>query len=331
MFRAKQYRTAAFIGNWALRPQRKLNRGFETYTRDFKNSEGVRDHPENRAKPLTDQAIDWLKHRDDDEPFFLWLHLQEPHGSYEPPSFDKPTGRSEGGVEPLVLPKGKNNSGKNAIPKYQWLGHGRLDEYEARYDGEVTEADRHIGRLLETLRSLDLLDESVILFTSDHGEAFGEDEIYCAHGTGLGEALLHVPMLLRIPGHGAQTRADRVRLIDIVPTVAELFELEPPPLRGRSLLRDEGDRTVIAQIGIRPGERWRSIQIGDQRIHEKWQGEYLESGFDTPAEAGSEQALQTRDHALELLERFAPWPLRQKAPTLSKEDRDALRALGYIE
>jgi hypothetical protein len=53
MFRTKKYRTATFIGNWALCPQRKLIRGFETYTRDFTSAEGVRIHPENLTSRST--------------------------------------------------------------------------------------------------------------------------------------------------------------------------------------------------------------------------------------------------------------------------------------
>ena len=265
MFRGKQFRTAGFLGNWALRPARKLNRGFESYTSSFTNTEGVRDHPENRAEPLTDLAIGWLQKRKPEERFFLWVHYQEPHGPYEPPSFDAPSEDAEG----LVLPKGENNSGKNAIPEYQWLGHGRLNEYQARYDAEIQETDRNVARLLDTLRELELLDKSVILFTADHGEAFGEEETYCAHGTGLGDALLHVPMFLRIPGRAPERRSDRVRLIDVVPTVAELFELPTPKLRGRSLLLDLGDRPVVSQIGIRPEKRWRSVRIGDHEVREK--------------------------------------------------------------
>ena len=164
-----------------------------------------------------------------------------------------------------MLPKGEDNSGKNAIPEYQWLGHGRLNEYQARYDAEIQETDRNVARLLDTLRELTLLDKSVILFTADHGEAFGEEEVYCAHGTGLGDALLHVPMFLRIPGRAPERRSDRVRLIDVVPTVAELFELPTPKLRGRSLLLDLGDRPVVSQIGVRPEKRWRSVRIEQRK------------------------------------------------------------------
>jgi arylsulfatase A-like enzyme len=328
MFKKKGFQTAGFIGNWALRPSRKFNRDFDTYTSDYTNTEGVRDHPENRAEPLTDEAIQWLQKRKPEEPFFLWVHYQEPHGPYEPPSFKAP----DKGAKGPVLPEGQDNSGRNAIPKYQWLGHGKLNEYQARYDGEIKETDRHVGRLIDALRKLKLLDKSVVLFSSDHGESFGEDEIYCAHGTGLGEALLHVPLMMRIPGHAPERRKDRVRLIDVAPTAAELFDLKTPKLRGRSLLKDEGDRPVIAQVGVRAGTRWRSVRIGEREIRQEWKHKPVQIGFGVATdEAGSQAEARTKKAAMKILQEYAPWPPMRKAPKIKQEDRKALEALGYID
>jgi len=328
LFKMKRYRTAGFIGNWALRPDRKFDRGFRTFTRKFTETEGVRNHPENRAGPLTDKAIKWLETIKPKDRFFLWLHYQEPHGPYEPPSFEATREDAKG----LVLPRGEDNTGRNSIPLYQWLGHGRLNEYEARYDGEIMETDRHIGRVLDALRKLELLDKSVIFFSSDHGEAFGEEELYCAHGTGLSDALLRVPMMLRIPGHAPERRTDRVRLIDLIPTAGELFDLKTPKLRGQSLLRDIGDRPVVSQVGMRAGTRWRSVRIGDREIREEWKGPRQEIGFDS-ATTDEEIAKEKRilKSGLKILDDYAPWPPMKKAPKLSGQERKALEALGYID
>jgi arylsulfatase A-like enzyme len=314
LFRAAGFRTAAFIGNYALRPSRRLDRGFEQYTHEYTSFEGVREeHPENRAALLTDQAIAWLAERRPEERLFLWVHYQEPHGPYEPPDFEPPL---DG--QGLELPESATNSGFRAIPRYQWLGHGRLAEYEARYDGEIRETDRQLARLLAALRARSVLEEGALLFTADHGEAFGEDEIYCAHAANLGDALLHVPLLLRLPGRAAERRADRVRLCDVVPTVAELFDLAAGELPGRSLLADLGDRHVVSQIGRDPSSRWRSLRIGA--------GELVE--WDEHGQRKRGLAAEDLARAAQLLDALAPWP-EDGADDVTEEERRLLKALGY--
>jgi len=332
LFREEGFRTAAFLGNYALRPSSRLDRGFEHYTREYTSSEGIRDHPENRAGHLNQLAIEWLDTLAEDQRFFLWVHYQEPHGPYEPPEYDPP-GENENEV---VLPLGRGESGFRAIPDYQWIGHGRLSDYKARYDGEIREMDRHLGELLRALRQRRLLDNSVLLFAADHGEAFGEDDLFCAHGEGLNDALLRVPLLLRIPGHSAIHREDRVRLIDVVATMVELFDLSPPRLFGRSLMRNEGDRTVVSQIGWRSDFRWRSLWIGDGEIHDLPNGRRKTVGFPgAGADATSEDSQKVQaeiDKAAALLNGLAPWPHRKRGGTrLTQEERRNLRALGYGE
>lgn len=310
--------TAAFIGSFALRPNRRLSRGFDRYTRDFADEEAVRKHPENHARRLTDEAIAWLDRRDPAGRFLLWIHYQEPHGPYTPPTF-RPA--PAGGP---VLPRSESVSGRGAIPSYQWLGHGRLAEYEARYDGEIAEVDRQLGRLLQDLRKRALLDRSVVAFTADHGEAFGEDDLYCAHSEGLDETLLRVPLLLRAPGVDAGVRSDVVRLVDLAPTLLSLLGLDAQELPGRSLLAPAGDRPVVAQL-VRRGERWRSLRDRGFELRESGTGARI-----TPLAVG-ETAAPAEVGALHAeLERLAPWPTLVPVIT-SPEEADALRAMGYVE
>ncbi len=213
--RAAGFQTAAFVGNFALRPGRGFERGFDTYTQEFVGREASRPHPENPGDRLTRQASVWLERFERNRRFFLWVHYQEPHGPYTPPSFDP--GRAA--ADPRTLPRSRDNSGRGGIPRYQWLGHGRLGEYLARYDGEVAETDRQVAALLRTLREEEVEGETLVVFAADHGEAFGEEDLYLAHGEGLREVLVRVPLLLHIPGRPGGLRSDRVRLIDVTPTV----------------------------------------------------------------------------------------------------------------
>jgi arylsulfatase len=322
---AAGFATAAFVGNYALRPGKGLDSGFAYYTSEYATTEGVRPYPENPGSLLTERAIAWLDERRPDERWALWIHYQEPHGPYTPPDFEA---RAQD-VGP-VLSRSATQSGRGAIPRYQWLGHGRLAEYMARYDGEIAEVDRQLARLLEALSAHAELDRVVLLFTADHGEAFGEEGLFCAHGEGLGEVLLHIPLLLRAPGHSPEVRTDVVRLIDVMPTVLALLGFEDDALPGTSLLVDVGDRPVVAQIDARLG-RWRSVREGDLELVQEAPRQGVpnerDSGTVEPGAQGAERALLEAK-----LERLAPWPARgPRDPGLSPREREALRTLGYLD
>lgn len=316
------FTTGAFIGNYALRPTRFLWQGFDRYTKKFRSHEQVRDQPENDARSLTDEAIAWLAERRPDERVLLWVHYQDPHGPYTPRHFRKPT---PGGP---TLPRSASQSGRSAIPRYQWLGNGRLNEYEARYDGEIAEVDRQLARLLDAFRERGLLERSAVVFTADHGEAFGEDDLYCAHGEGLSDVLLHVPLLLRAPGVTPGVRSDRVRLIDLVPTLLALTDVDggedASRLPGRSLLEPSGDRPVVAELVLRD-ERWRSIREDGYELLDDAHGTPRLRALDAASEAPAPRKELASD-----LGRLAPWPLRlSDLQQVTPEEEKTLKALGY--
>ena len=121
-----------------------------------------------------------------------------------------------------------------------------------RYRAEVAHVDRFVGELLADLKARGLYDDSLIVFTSDHGEGLGEHN-WLVHAENVYDEQLHVPLVIKLPrsmegGEAlAARRNDLVRHMDVVPTVLELLRLPPlPGQRGASLLRD-GERLLIAQ------------------------------------------------------------------------------------
>jgi arylsulfatase A-like enzyme len=109
------------------------------------------------------------------------------------------------------------------------------------YDSEVAFTDREIGRVLEFVAHAEFGPRTAIIVTSDHGEAFGEHGMY-RHGYELWEELVHVPLIVYLPGVAPQRQAARRSAIDLVPTLLELFGLPLPSgeqrLSGVSLLAD---------------------------------------------------------------------------------------------
>jgi arylsulfatase A-like enzyme len=112
---------------------------------------------------------------------------------------------------------------------------------EQRYDYEILEVDKRVGELLETLDKTGLAKTTTVVLLSDHGEAFGVHRVagqrMFFHGQTLYRELIHVPLIWRVPGVAPRKATDVVQLIDLAPTVTELFKLEPPAAwQGRSLV-----------------------------------------------------------------------------------------------
>lgn len=195
------YRTAGFVSAVPLARGSGIASGFETW---------VQPETQATADVTTDAALEWLQ-EPPLEPWFLWLHLYDPHYPYAAPrEFDR-FGEDEAQRDYLA---------RLGIPEVYRTAKGRefqVREMQDGYDGEVLFADHHLGRLLDELRGSTLWDRTVVLVTSDHGEGLFQHGIR-DHSTIWNEQL-EVPLVLRVPGV-APRRVDR-RMVgrDILPTL----------------------------------------------------------------------------------------------------------------
>jgi len=217
------YATAAFVSNFVLERRVGLDRGFEVYDDELPSSELNRPLIVERiAEETTVRALAWLQGAE--RPFFLWVHLQDPHGPYRPP--EPHSGHFAPSVNPgeAVLPVLRGNSGRGGLPAYQALpGLRRASEYRASYADEILYADHWLGELMAAVG-----DQTIVLFTSDHGESLGEGGSYFVHGTSTLPVQAHVPLILRAPGLEAERRSELVSHVDIMPTLLELTGLDVP-------------------------------------------------------------------------------------------------------
>lgn len=205
------YATLAAVTNPNVLPAWGFGRGFDVFDDLDSAGHGT------RADAVTDHVAAALEGLDRSRPFFLYVHVLDPHAPYEPPPpFDERYPRSP------------------ALPAKLSIG---------RYDGEIAFVDSQFGRLLDTLERHGLGDDTLVLFVSDHGEEL-MDHGAMGHGFTLFEEVVRVPFVMRLP-HGAHagTRvAERVSLIDVVPTVLSVLGLPPGnDLDGRDLAPLLGD------------------------------------------------------------------------------------------
>lgn len=144
--------------------------------------------------------------------FFVWIHYLDPHLPYTP---------------------------HEGAPNFAAMGGAGIPSLRAAYDGEVWYTDKHLGKLLAHIESQPWANETAIIFTADHGEAFGEHS-HMGHGRELWEVLVHVPFMIHVPGVSPARVHARRSHVDLVPTVLDLMGIpnEDPGLHGKSLLKD---------------------------------------------------------------------------------------------
>ncbi len=172
------------------------------------------------AEVVTQTALDWLDspQRPVHAPFFLFLHYMETHDPFM--DWTHPgVGYARVRME-------------NPDPdKY-------LEAMSRAYDGEIEHLDQNLGPLFEGLRQRGLYEDTVIVFTSDHGEEFYDHRGWW-HGQTLYDELTHVPLLIKLPGHikGGEVNSDFARHIDLAPTCLSLAGVEKDAaMPGHSLL-----------------------------------------------------------------------------------------------
>jgi arylsulfatase A-like enzyme len=216
------YATAAFVANPVLARGRGFEQGFAVYDDQMRRRERNRPVLEREARELTDAALAWV--RVAKSPFFLWIHYQDPHGPYEPP--DATPARDAPGAP--VLPALPDHSGWKGIPAYQVLGDARAPAtYETRYADEIRFLDGELARLVAALDARPA--RPAIALTADHGEAFGEDDFWFAHGHSLAIDQIRIPLLWR-PAQPTKARvvAMPVSNLDVAPTLLAAAGVEAP-------------------------------------------------------------------------------------------------------
>ena len=221
------YRTAGFVANPWIAGEFGFAQGFDVYEDD----ETGRSLP---GDIFMAEARDWLASlpEDDEQPVFLYVHLMDVHDPFHAPYTDA---RDLAGSPTL----GGERQLTEAPPGYlQDNATSRsLQHWRAAYAANVRAFDRRFSFFLDGLRQTGLLDDSYLVFTSDHGEELAEHDKW-AHGFTLHHHQVHVPLFIRRPGGegGGRRVQGLVQSIDLLPTMVSLAGGTPPDhAQGRDL------------------------------------------------------------------------------------------------
>jgi len=219
-------------------------------------------HLEERYHPTnwtTDVTIEQLRKRDPTRPFFVWCSHMRPHSPYDPPQFFWDMYINSEFPEIPIGEWAAKHAGDGPPPRTAWRGRLTAEQNQrmrAAYAALCTHIDYELGRLLETLArdtGGDVADNTLVLFTSDHGDMMGDHNLH--RKTYAYEGSARIPLVIRYPGgldlpSGAFDHV--VGLQDVMPTILEAAGVpSPPSVTGMSLFR-----------AIR-GEPWREYLHGE--------------------------------------------------------------------
>ncbi|MFC6722082.1 sulfatase [Halobacteriaceae archaeon SHR40] len=293
-FQNHGYRTGAIHSNPYVSSRRNFDRGFDHFEEDvvaFEPDRGLEGAPEKilrlasrasrilsrtpytPAETVNDTMLDYVDAAD--APWFLWTQYMDVHGPYL--GGDDFRYRNKLRAEWLWR--------KAAVRDPDSISEAEHEELREKYRGEVECLDRAIDSLLEDLAAREILDETIVVLTADHGDEFYEHGRY-GHGNLPYDELTHVPLVMRFPESvdlpRGETVDELVRCLDILPTVLDINDANIPEtlqerLAGetlRPLIREESREespTIVTEKRVRGEE---SLRIGFRT--EKWK--YLYDG-----------------------------------------------------
>jgi arylsulfatase A-like enzyme len=374
--RAAGYVTASIVANPFAGRITGLGRGFD-YLEEWAVVQRYRTDAHDRgtdSEAVNKIAFPWLdQHKD--EPFFLYAHATDPHAPYRPPA-----GFEEKFANSSETPEFDRNY-KSLGGKIKYAGGTVVNRAGARqagvdpdrfirramdrYDGEILHNDSSLEQLVGKLKQLGVLDNTLIVVVSDHGEEFWEHG-WTSHGHSLYQELTHAvflmwnPKLIPVP----RRISDPVQLIDLLPTVLDLLGVKiPDVVEGQSLapfakgqvfrrrspvMTSRFADPEAKKIGFVPENRIDAIAFLDAN----WKLIYREKGDEagvsklelydrrTDREETKNLAAQNPREVNQLLAEITKWTEAQKQirkflgqgakANINRQTLEQLRSLGYI-
>jgi arylsulfatase A-like enzyme len=371
------YRTAGFSENPFVSESYGLAQGFQSFYRMYGSSNKPIGLPLTReayklifyqqktreyARDTVNYCKTWiLKHNSDEKPFFVFINFMAAHL----PNYPRSENASRD-YKPEILTRIEPI---NQIPERFYLPQYKLSRHELDalidlYDGDLMYLDHEICRLLEFLRQNNILDNTILVITSDHGENFGDHGLI-EHQFCLYNSLLHVPLIVRFPQKvqkGLVVR-EKVSTIFLFKTISDWIGIEGPnslyPIESRSLFDNSHDAPIYAEydnavemlrnvIGeeappdfdFRPYDKSiKCIYDGDYKLVLSTNGNNEIYRISNDFNENKNLINSKEEKHQELLDALMKWhtglskpPHKEMTPTtVDSETKDALRSLGYVK
>jgi arylsulfatase A-like enzyme len=298
-----------------------------------------------RASEITDQAIRQVERlRSEGAPFFLFLNFMDAHEPYMPPP---PYDRLFPGKDPAFRREDRQELEKRVLRRVATATPRQLAHLASQYDGGIAYIDSELTRFLHHLEATGLFEDALVVVTADHGEAFGDHQLF-GHDISVYQEGIRVPLLVRFP---RQLRGEAVAtltsLTDLFPTILEEAGVPiPPGIDGRSLLGApaDPDREMLSEtFGNALAGRWqprlgsatRAIFEGDLKLIVPTVGS--REAYDLAGDPGEARNLYRAEARWRDLEQHLDRWLREAAlsgggggPALDAETAATLRSLGYL-
>ena len=249
VYRAAGYSTLSLSSVMFTGQFTNLHQGFEELHELTSVADSGGQYSSKTSREYVDRAAEWID-RHKEEPFFIYLHVFDPHSPFEPRRPYDAMWADQSKREEHI----KQREGLRKVIRNQFMaGRGMATRDEMLkagidpaaylaydkdwYDSSIRGMDAELARLMERVRAAGLSDKTAVVFLSDHGEEF-QDHGRMWHGQSVYGEMMRVPLVIRWPGHvGARRITDSVQLIDVMPTLLDISRLtHPEGLQGQSLM-----------------------------------------------------------------------------------------------
>ncbi|HSE42298.1 MAG TPA: sulfatase, partial [Acidobacteriota bacterium] len=370
ILKRKGYETAAFVSGPFLLATFNTIQGFDYYDDQLDPLSGIQrlmlikvirrfyktplwwvDGQRNAAE-VNRQVMKWFDRYSGRKPFFTFINYFDPHDPYLPPApYDKKyltsSSRMNGRIEGIYS---NRDTGERIAKDGKPLREEDYQALKGLYDGEIRFMDDQISRLFEYLKSKNLLSNTLILITADHGESIGEHKIL-DHGHTLYEEQIKIPLLMIGPGvPKGEKIGGIVRNIDLLPTLLEYLKLPSiQDIQGKSFLSrltgaaDDG-RIYVGEILHDPNTRVKRFQRDLKSRRDPlrkllWASNGQHEFYDLLSDPGENHNLvndrKTDFDKLtsQLFEYLKTVPQKESRgrPHIDEESRESLKATGYIQ
>jgi arylsulfatase A-like enzyme len=341
LFRDAGYQTAAVSSHIYVTKKYGFAQGFDFFNSNAIIGRDMVSGPVVNARAF--QTINELSKSD--KPFFLFLHYFDPHYDYLMHDILNTYPDYKG-----ILHSGISIDALRALSKKRRLRAKDKRYLFAAYDSEIRYTDDLISRLFDELRRRKMFDDTLIIFTGDHGEHLGDDrERWIGHTLHVTQKLIHIPLLIRMPKGAVRHRvSSNFSLVDLMPTILRYIGIESPEdISGKAIDLTSNkpfDRVVFSET-----VRWRKLQAvmsGKWKFTrnmktQKFQLYNLETDprgridiKDENMETANlldQKRVEWVEHVKAQQKKFGTAVKEKIKPDLSSEEVQQLKALGYVD